>query len=208
MNVSSVLNKQNIVKIGVVAVALAFLLETFAFGGGRQNPSNNQPGNLPPVDTQPLAGTALVNGTVQGYGSELYVQNADEKARALIDELKAEGTVLYPAKFGANVTVLNLARKANVTELTARFAQTNTTSSVLARTSIKMPLLIEFATPQGLKNATFEDISINTPGLAPVGSNITISLRATLQGGLVSSYSAELYAPSSEAPRVRVNLTQ
>jgi len=185
------ISRQDLLKLVALVVVALFLFEMFAF----QGPRTAQQPQLPADTGQnasgaAVGGAAIVDATVLSYGSELAIVNIDAKAQAAIDELKARKLVQYTARRPDGALVLNLERKANMTEVAGLFEGSNATIAATAR--LKMPSVINFtASATGAQvSAVFQDISLEFSPQVLVGENVTVRINANILDGEVQTYSA------------------
>jgi hypothetical protein len=181
------ISREDALKLVALLVVALFIFETFAYQGPRttaQQPANT--GQSTPGAA--VAGAAIVDATVLSYGSELAIANIDAKAQAVIDQLKARNIVQYASRRPDGAFVLNLDRKANMSEIAGLFEGSNAT--IAARARLKMPTIINFTTSTGAVSAVFQDISLEFSPQVPVGGNISVRINANIRDGAVESYSA------------------
>ena len=179
-------SKENILKAGAVLIVLAFMFELFSMGGRYTEPPGPAGGNQ--TVPQQSSGVSVVEGTLVSYEPQIYIFNADEKARALVEALVDSGTAEYAALQPDGSLALNLPKKANVTGIVEAFAGTNAT--LVARGRLRMPLNITFTTSTGPVSAEFRDVTVELVPNVPLGRNLTVRVTGTILEGKVTSYVA------------------
>jgi hypothetical protein len=178
------LTKDNVIKLLVILLVFAFLLEIFAFQNPSNVPTNDNTQTTTDQTTQgELFGTALANGTVVSYGDAYGVSitalgNSSELSSA-VSKLKSEGHVTYTSPVQSG-TSINLAKGANLSYVVGELSKLNITLEAGAEVSIKDPLL--FKTDNGTVSTVVRSIKIKLNPSIPVGSRVGLRIIATLSG--------------------------
>ncbi|MBI4399369.1 hypothetical protein HY570_01345, partial [Candidatus Micrarchaeota archaeon] len=206
MNISNLFTKDSLIKLFVILVVLAFILELFVLLPGQpvqqqpQTPitNENDSGSLPTVKDRFL-GIAAVNATIVKYDDSLVLSGKDlGSANVIISDLIKTNKVSYKTNVNEDTLVLNLPANANVSEIVVSFRGLNL--SIVGRASLRINGTAQFTAP----NLSRVDVAIERDILLtldvankPVGSNVTVSLRALIEDGKIQQMEEPTIAPLS-----------
>lgn len=190
--------KENIIKVIVVVVVLAFLFEVLAFTP-QFLPSGQQQGSSAQQDVnETFLGSALVNATISSFSRELVVDGNTLEFEEKLKELKVRGRVLYASKLSENRTLLNLASSETASGIAGEISGSGV--RFVATATLSIPTMIEFDTGSGKRNAS--NYGYTTLVLDPrldVGANVTLKMTANIQGNAVTQYNTQLIPEDKQA---------
>jgi len=179
------MDKSLLIKLAVVGIILAFVIETFAFGvlgNPNANPGGNAGGNAQSGGN--FQGNAIVNATVVSYKPNLIVQGEGAAVREAIRPLVASGAVIYTGEPDEqNRTLLNLASGVDIGEVFRNLSAANLT--VYANAVIGLPAKFNITTPEGqieVEGTTFE---LGTPDVWGGNETVQMSIYMTVKGGKI-----------------------
>ncbi len=182
--------KENIIKVFVAVVVIAFLLEIFAFTPQfiqqqTENPNSNQPAASIAI------GNTVVNATVSSYAREILVAGSSKEFEAKASELRSQGKILYISRLSENRTLLNLASAENANGIARELGGKKV--QFVSTATLSFPAELEFETSTGKKNASTQGaISMPLDPRIPVGANISLSIVANIQNETVTEYNARV----------------
>ncbi len=172
-----------LVKIGVIALVLAFLLEIFAF---QSAPPVGVDDNTQTTTQQAILGIANANATVTSYsgalGPSVSVIGQHPELQDKVDKLKKQGLVDYTSPL-QNGIVLNLGRDANISQVVQELSSLNLTLFASAELTFSEP--IKFATQSGTLDIPVQRIKLDLDPAIPVGYTVGLRITASLYDGKI-----------------------
>ncbi|MEW6328777.1 MAG: hypothetical protein AB1468_01535, partial [Candidatus Micrarchaeota archaeon] len=189
--------KNNLIKLVVALITLAFLFEVFAFYKGTP-----QQAYQPPAPAEQPSGNASavffkINATLEKYSDVLILRGSiSDAARAKARELERKGAVLFSNEISQGELALNLAPDANITELADEFSGFGGITAS-ARATLLGPDTV-YIESQGFRgNVTLATrFTMELDPAIEAGENVTLALRAMLDNGRITQ-TAPALAPST-----------
>ncbi|MEM3399246.1 MAG: hypothetical protein QXP42_00230 [Candidatus Micrarchaeia archaeon] len=166
-NGETILTKENIIKIVVVLIVLAFILEPLVLGGRQSQSSEEQNKTL--NETIPVF--AELNAIVIGYENILVVNGSEE----LLMKLSRDSRFAFANPISKGEIALVLERDSNITEIARELYALNETFAVKGKARV---LLTEGLDVKGRKISYSRPLKIEIDPVTAEGTNLTIQVRA------------------------------
>ena len=195
------MEKGTLIKIFVLLLTLAFLLEYFAFGtpvqpgsGNRETPFQDAFGT---PAAAPLYGTAEANATVLSYPDGVIMLSgrdvtSDPALSERLIQLSEEGKVSYTNAASPDLMNVILAPGADLAQVALNLSLDFPQYQPRAKALLSLPPELLFLTSRGNVSARAgQRISLFIDPITAVGQNTTLLVGATIADGAVSGLQAE-----------------
>jgi hypothetical protein len=193
-------SRNDVLKIGVLVLVLAFLTQVFSFQGGGSYVDDVGGEEIPTPTPMPpgVLGLAAADATVSGYPQSIITlagtaAGEDEELQQRLRDLTAEGQVAYFNSANPDNINIVLAEGADVVGVAWNITIDFPDYVLFAEAELALPEELEFETAQGNVSATLRpEIEILMEPLTPVGSNVSLVVRAMLVGEEVSEFQVQV----------------
>ncbi|MCX6778166.1 MAG: hypothetical protein NT157_04765 [Candidatus Micrarchaeota archaeon] len=175
--------RSTLIKLAVIVICLAFLLEVFAF-------QRNQSGSTTPETNDTEEGPSTVgagygNVTIVSYGdslgSEVKVYNYTPEAKSIAASLVSRGLALYYSETPSGALVINLPRGSNISAIASELEGLNL--PMRTRALVRFTAPVTFTTDAGPVTLEVGSLYMELdPGL-PAGRLIPVRVQASISGG-------------------------
>jgi len=186
------MERSDLIKIFVLLITLAFLLEMFQISGAKNYTQGDGTGPTPegsPTPGELLFGLAGANATVQSYPDGIIVvkgpgAGSDANLSSSISAMQAEGKVSYSNSADQGSVSVVLAPGANITELGTRIALAYPAYSLSSRAQVLLPASLAFQTDSGNVTAPVKTKAfLQMEPLVPAGESIEVVVGAMVGNG-------------------------
>ncbi|MFH1520384.1 MAG: hypothetical protein ABID61_01940 [Candidatus Micrarchaeota archaeon] len=175
----SILTKENILKIAVVAIALLFITETFYFGNGLSNLFR------PSSSGSNITGVAVFNGTIRTYDPFLFVQG--QIPQPVIDKLNAKKEIRSIQQVSGGI-MINLDSRDSVYPIAVFLRENNVTSYSRANIVVDEQIVVQTLTGKILTSIPNGVIQVISQPLVDADSVVPIQMEIVLSNDVVIYY--------------------
>jgi hypothetical protein len=177
------MDKSLLIKLAVVGIILAFVIQTFAFGM-LNNPNSGIGGGGNAISNVAFQGTVVVPATVTSYKPVIILQGTRGQVAEAVKPLVASGAVIYTGEPDEeNMTLVNLAGDADVRAVAKSLEGGNVT--VYTTAVISLPSRFNITTPEGQREIEGTTFDLGTPEILGENETLQMSVYLYVQNGKI-----------------------